>query len=206
MPAEPTLAELMHALSTLGDLTTARGPRHPTEPETRLALEIERFLEEYPFLRRDRDYSDFLERYAGAFLSIAETALSLDLIGSPYRATLSHFELFGFSRVVSCHIVEGDEDDLAIIDADGFLQFAMLSSELCKMDADAPGPQTVFADKPIAFDATGRRPWGIYAKTAEGDEAGAIAGWSLPTYQWSWRSFREFLASIITGEVLRAPA
>lgn len=202
-----TLSELVARLATVAEWEMARGPRHPTEPSRDLAPEIEHFLASYPFLRRDAGYVDFLEQYAGAHLVDPDDTVAVELPDRSYRVVADSVEIFGFSHTVSLHIVDGDGegDNLPIVDTDGFLQVASLNVTLYKLDDLLPGGSMLFGDKSIAFDATGKRPWGVYAKTDGPAGSGPVAHWSMLTYQRCWDTFLDFLADLVTGDVLYPP-
>jgi hypothetical protein len=104
-----------------------------------LAQEIEAFLNEYPFLRQDQGYVDFLESYAGAWVAWPNNDLVIDL--------------FGFTQV-STHIVK---EDGYIVDPTGFLTICDGMVRLRE-----GGFREGVIGQGFAFDATGERKWGIY--------------------------------------------
>ncbi len=206
MRPDLNLREVIARLATLGEWETARGPQHPTDPDPTLAPEIDQFLARYPSLRRDPGYVAFLEQYAGARLSHAGDILTAELPDHAYRVEVEAVELFGFSHTVSYHLVDGDgEDELPIVDADGFLQVAALTVTLSKLDEATPGDDMVFESLAIAYDTTGVRPAGVYARTFGADGAPPVAQWSVAAYQRRWASFLDFLADLASGAVLHTP-
>lgn len=207
MTGDAKLHHLMARLATLGTWEPVRGPRHPTAPNPTPASAIARFLASYPVLRRDPGYIDFLECYAGAFVADAEETLTVDLPDRSYRVAVQTVDLFGFSPIAPVNLIWGDEEDptYALVDADGFLPVAVLNVDLHKLDASLPGGDWLFASKSIAVDATGQRPWGVYAQALDPAGSGPIAYWSIPTYLRCWATFLEFLADLVTGEAVYPP-
>jgi len=136
-----TIHELIRELSSLGAVVTGHGPKHPEAPSDDLGAEIAAFLDEHGFLRRDEEYVDFLESYAGLLLTREHDFLSLSV--------------YGFDPEIGLHLTEGEGD---LLTEDGFLTFA---------DATVSEQEGVFGpNDPLGvafgFDATGERRPGVY--------------------------------------------
>jgi hypothetical protein len=133
--------ELIRELAQFGTVETGHGPRHPTAPSPAFASEIAAFLDEYPFVKRDRGYVEFLECYAGLLFWRAQDCLSLSI--------------YGFDPDVSLHLAEGEGD---IITREGFLTFADAAVPIEEGRFSSEDPQGAA----FGFDATERRRWGVY--------------------------------------------
>jgi hypothetical protein len=65
---ESNINNLVSQFLSLGHAEVGHGPSHPTHPNPALAPLISSFLEQYPLLRKDRGYVEFLDIYAGAHI------------------------------------------------------------------------------------------------------------------------------------------
>ena len=133
----------VHSLITkfakLGHVTIGSGPKNPDFTNAELQKEIDDFLLKYPFLRKDKDYIDFLEYYSGAMLDWPNGTL---------------VNIFGFLEDVSLHFTQ---DVGSIVCEEGYLPFCELIIVT---------QQKEFA-KGYSFDATGTKHWGVYQFTEE---------------------------------------
>jgi hypothetical protein len=127
----------MEKFLSLEGAKVGRGPRHPVSPHPSLDNEITAFLDQYPFLKRDQGYLDFLECYAGAWI------MSDNLV----------IDIFGFTDV-SSHILELEGP---VVDTDGYLT-------ICdgEFRAKSLTEKDVTEQLGCGFDATGTRKWGLY--------------------------------------------
>jgi hypothetical protein len=119
------------------------GPKHPITPNSPSASEVEVFLNDYSFLRRDQGYVDFLESYAGGHLTPSDHRLGIDI--------------FGFDNQ-SSHIINLEG---AIVDEQGFLTICDGYIHILENKSTNVKPLS------FAFDASGKRRWGIYYPTEE---------------------------------------
>jgi hypothetical protein len=131
---------LIGKMASLDGADIGRGPRHPTDPDPELAAIVEKFFAEYPFLRKDQGYVDFIECYAGAFINSQENDLVIDI--------------FGLSKV-STNLLYGEDD---IIDEDGFLGICGIAIGIDR----GPGLDKEIIGGGFSFDATQSRRPGIY--------------------------------------------
>lgn len=99
--------------------------------------ELGRLLAEYPWLERHADWVDFLRTHGG--YSIIPGALTTNL------------DLFGLSHQYSFHLLDDPGD--VVGEEDGCLCFGTVT-----WIVPSGGEVTVA----FGFEATGRRPWGIY--------------------------------------------
>lgn len=162
---ELNIHSLMKEFSRLEGAEIGRGPKHPSSPDPSLAPEIEEFLNQYPFLRQDRGYVDFLECYAGAWVMWP----NLDFV----------VDLFGFANV-STHIVK---EDGYVVDPTGFLKFCDGLVRIHK----GVGHEGVLGQG-FAFDATGKRRWGVYRSITDEVESDKY---------WYCETFLQALAALI---------
>jgi hypothetical protein len=147
---------LIEKFRGLGNAEIGRGPKSYNPPNLSMLKEIETFLEEYPFLKQDQGYVDFLENYAGAFINWPNEELTIDL--------------FGFDDKVATHIVK---EDGFIVDEAGFLCFCDTAprievNEKAKLESRL-GKEIFFKDQlglQYCFDASGKRQPGIYLTTS----------------------------------------
>lgn len=79
-------------MSKLGYAAVGRGPKHPESPNLELQKEIDSFLEQYSFLRKDQGYIDFLEYYSGAMVDWPKGELVI--------------AIFGFLEEISFHLIK----------------------------------------------------------------------------------------------------
>jgi hypothetical protein len=138
---ESELEQLMFRFAAdLDGAVIGRGPRHPVRPRGHVEAEIDRFLAEYPVLRRDAGYVEFLETYAGA---TADSPDGLIVV------------IFGFDPDVGLHMTQ---DEGPLVDDDGFLAFATVQVRIVE------GPTGVheYLDMGFSYDVTGARPPGVY--------------------------------------------
>jgi hypothetical protein len=131
---------LIGKMASLDGAVIGRGPRHPTNPDPDLAPVVEKLFVEYPFLRKDQGYVDFIECYAGAFINSQEDDLVIDI--------------FGLSNV-STNLLYGEGD---IIDEDGFLTICDIAIGIDR----GPGLDKEIIGIGFSFDATQSRQPGIY--------------------------------------------
>ncbi|AFZ27880.1 hypothetical protein Cylst_5903 [Cylindrospermum stagnale PCC 7417] len=139
---------LMQKFTELGYVTVGRGPKHPESPSLELQKEIDSFLEQYSFLRKDPGYIDFLEYYSGAMVDWPKGELVI--------------AIFGFLEEISFHLIK---DGGEVIDDDGFYAFCtsvVRVGEGQDMENESIGLG-------YTFDATGTRRWGVY-RSIEGGE------------------------------------
>ena len=94
----------------------------------------EEFLEEYPFLKKDPGYIEFLTKYSGCFFFRKKDGFAIDVFGLAPRCTL--------------HWMGNDRIDIE----PGFLLFSYIYRRAYfNMQID------------YGFDMTGKRKWGVYA-------------------------------------------
>lgn len=136
--------ELMKALPRLGNVEIGQGPKNLIASNLKLKEEINTFLNQYPILKNDQSYVDFLEYYCGATVENEDKGLIIDI--------------FGFSDV-GTHITE---DEGLIIDDEGFLIFAHLIIE---------GPDiSQLYETGFAYDVTNGKE-GIYKSQYDGEHS-----------------------------------
>jgi hypothetical protein len=141
------MTELDDAMARFAELPGAeigRGPRHPSHPDETRAEEIEAFLNRYPRLRQDPSYVEFLEKYAGASLEIAEGPL---------------LEVLGFSDAST----EMEEMDGPIVSEQGFL---LIAEAIYHRRVD--GQTLATTEKAFAYDVTGIRGSGLFCSVVTG--------------------------------------
>lgn len=165
--AELNIHSLMKEFSKLEGAEIGRGPKHPSSPDPNLAQETEAFLNEYPFLRQDQGYVDFLESYAGAWVMWPNNELIIDL--------------FGFTEV-SRNIA--NPDNVCVVDENGFL--IVYDGMVRLVDG---GFREGVIGQGFAFDATGERKWGIYRYVF-------VSGVEVARY-WYCETFLQALAALI---------
>ena len=118
--------------------------------------EIDRLVAAFPLVKNAPDWLSFLARYGGVTFVRPDRQMSAGL--------------FGVSRSASLHVLDGEGDP---VDQDCLL--------FCDMDGSISSPDD---DGFLAygFDATGTRPWGVYAVTRQHSE------WYAPTFlEWLTR-------------------
>ena len=150
MNNETDTNELDYWLTRLAEISVlqlGRGPMHSTQPNSKVASEIEDFLSRYPVLRQGQGFVDFWQRYAGASWDRPRD----EFLGSVY----------GFDPV-TMHI-ENDEGGFEVIEQ-GLLYFADVYL-LTEADHDSEWKQCFFG-----FEATGERPSGIYRMWDDNNE------------------------------------
>jgi hypothetical protein len=146
---------LIGKMASLEGAVIGRGPRRPINPDTDLAPVVEKLFVEYPFLRKDQGYVDFIECYAGAFIDSQEDDLVIDI--------------FGLSEV-STNLLYGEDD---IIDKDGFLGICSIAIGIDR----GPGLDKELIGGGFSFDATQSRRPGIYRHLIN-----APVGWYCETF------------------------
>jgi hypothetical protein len=125
------LDELVERFRRLPGAKVGDGPGQPER--------VERFLDEYPFLRTDLGYVAFLRRYSGASIESDDLAQLVDI--------------FGFGDAST----DIEEMDGPVLTGDGFLIFAQ-----CVYRVLDGGVHTGTREHDFAFDsAEGGRP-GVY--------------------------------------------
>jgi hypothetical protein len=139
---------LMQNFTELGYAAVGRGPKHPESPNLELQKEIDSFLEEYSFLRKDPGYIDFLEYYSGA------------MVDSPKEELV--IEIFGFLEEISFHLIK---DGGEVIDDDGFYVFCISVVRV----GEGQDMENESIGLAYRFDATGTQRWGVY-RSLEGGE------------------------------------
>jgi len=162
---------LMQKFAELPNARVGQGPKRWPYPNPTLQKEIDDFLEQYPFLRRDQGYVDFLENYAGASAdsSEEETPSADELV----------VDLFGFNDGIALHIVK---DEGSIVSNKGFLCFC--HTEVWNPELD---PEFI-VETNYLFDATEKRPSGIYRANSLNPEA----------VEWFGATFMEWLELLIS--------
>ena len=164
-----TIHELLSQFSKLDGAVIGQGPKHPQSPDATISAAVTAYFTDFPVLKRDQGYVDFMEAYAGASLLREDPFIALDI--------------FGFTSASSDLIKIDDhcywQGESNIVDKDGFLAFATL--DYTRVSSNE-GIATVFA-----FDITDHREWGIYKAediTAPYDEVAVFrkycdtfAGW-----------------------------
>ena len=139
---------LMQNFTELGYVTVGRGPKHPESPSLELQKEIDSFLEQYSFLRKDRGYIDFLEYYSGAMVDWPQGELVI--------------AIFGFLEEISFHLIK---DGGEVIDDDGFYAFCTSVVRV----GEGQDIENESIGLGYTFDATGTRRWGVYRSIGGGE-------------------------------------
>lgn len=132
---------LIERLKTMGELYTDFDPKHPVAANVTLQFILEEVYDQYPFLKKDADYTDFLECYGGLSYSQQKDLLSLDL--------------FGISDEVSTHLLYGPGE---AITSDGVFTFCSIA---LVRDLENPRPD-MMQGLGFGFETTGERKWGVY--------------------------------------------
>jgi hypothetical protein len=181
------LADLIAQLAALGPTQTGFGPKHPTAPQPQLQREIDAFFEQYPLLRRDQSYIDFLETYAAANVERPDESLSI--------------YIYGFdSEMTTLYLPQPVE---SVIEQDGTFRFAEIALHLEPKRGNHIGIG-------FTYDLTGTRPAGVYRFTrfpeAEFDPSYFPQGVKFQSSENSWYcgTFKEWLELVIqhTGVLL----
>lgn len=133
-----TIEESVARLEGLAGAVVGFGPKHPVRPNPSIDGRIRSFLSEYPELRRDSCYIEFLEKYAGARLENEDYSQIVNI--------------FGFADV-SIDMMETDDAPLV---TDGYLPFAQC---VYHMDTEV---QVDTYEYYFALDVTGAREPGVY--------------------------------------------
>jgi hypothetical protein len=162
--------ELMREFAALEGSVVGRGPRHPDAPEPRIQVELDELLRKHPFLKSDKGYIEFLERYAGAAIDREDESL------------IAH--IFGFSNV-TLNLLEDDQFSGSAVDEDGFFMFC---SSVVSINTEKDIVSILGLD--YAFEVTGSRNWGIYQSISQSD--GKSSG-----YRWYCQDFIQWLAEFI---------
>ncbi len=151
---------LMKRFADLGNGEIGRGPRHPIAPNAALAPLVEAFLKDYPELRQDKGYVDFLEKYGGASILWPHGDLLVDIFGFSGTST-NLLEFYG-----------------QIVDKQGYLWFC---SEVIRV---RPGYDTRLTTRGLqfAFDHTHQRRWGIYRGIDNEDSTQRNFEWYCDTF------------------------
>lgn len=135
----PHLDALMDRFAQIRGARVGHGPDHPQLPDRSMEPRVDGFLQSYPMLRRDHDYVEFLEKYAGA------------LIDNPDEGQL--VDVFGFDQVSTDMLdMEGP-----VVDENGFLVFAQ-----CIYHVVIDGKLEDMYEYDFAFDVSGERRFGVY--------------------------------------------
>lgn len=160
---------LMQKFSELGHALVGEGAAHPISPQPELFHEVVSFLAEYPFLKKEPTYQVFLACYGGASVAWPDNSLVIDI--------------FGFLEEVSTHLQDEFLDQ--VVDEDGFFMFCSTVVRGGKYEGfdDNIGIE-------YAFDATGKRPRGVYRFVSGKD-------YESEAYQWYCGTFSEWLSELI---------
>lgn len=75
------LQETVQKLSMLEYALVHGGPRHPKYPHPSFAGQIAQVFEEYPQLKKDGDFTDFLEMYVGAIILYPDNSVQAAING-----------------------------------------------------------------------------------------------------------------------------
>lgn len=152
-----------------------RGLEHPTRPDASEAGRLEEFLSNYPFLRADSSYEEFLRKYGGAYVENEDVTQIIDILG--------------FSNV-STDIIEMDG---SIVNSDGYLLFAQciyhIMSERGLKDTQ---------EHDFAFDATGEREPGVYRLYGDSEQ-------DLNEFEWQYDNFANWLAYLVAQDAKLSP-
>lgn len=130
---------LMADLARIPGARIGRGPRHPSQPDATAGEKLREFLAEYPAVRTDPGYVEFLECYGGAYLENEDVSQIVDILGFTDASTQMY------------------EMDGPIVDEDGFLLFAQ-----CVYHIEVDGRLVDTQEYDFAFDVTGGRESGVY--------------------------------------------
>jgi hypothetical protein len=142
---EPTtnIDALVARFAALPGARVGFGPRHPTNPDPALADKVARLFDEIPALTRDRDYVNFMWRYAG--------------ISRRNGDDTDFFDIFGFSSAA----VNFDEFEEPLIEDDGSFMFAeavVHEGFPQRLDTYTVG---------FAFNVDPDREWAVYRATQQ---------------------------------------
>jgi hypothetical protein len=162
--------ELAERFTAIAGARLGRGPRHPRQPDSALAEHINRFLDEYPFLRTDPGYVEFLEKYAGAYAENEDVSTIVDILG--------------FSEV-STEMIEMEGP---IINKEGYLIFAQ-----CIYHIRDNGRLRDTQEHDFAFDATGDRKPGVYRLFSAFSQLGN-------EFEWQYPGFTEWFADLVSHD------
>lgn len=75
------LEELVKKLSRIEYVEIGKGYKHSTSPNLALRDDCNKFFAEYPTLREDKDYVEFMEVYAGAIIDHPNEVIMVDIYG-----------------------------------------------------------------------------------------------------------------------------
>jgi len=168
-----TLDEMVAQLSERSLVSLGRSFAHPIWPNPALEQDVNQFLYHYSFLKQDAGYVKFLECYAGAFVFDHTSDSTLDILG--------------FS-IASSHIIDYPGE---IINEEGFLVFCV---SLVNFYENEKRQEVEIS---YAFDATGTRQWGIYAKTLAITRIQDVN----PRYMFYCNTFTDWLQRVIDKNV-----
>lgn len=141
---------LVSAFSKLPEAEIGHGSDHPTSPTPSLREPINRYFEQYPFLRADESYMAFVYRYCGAFAVSSEADIAI----------------YVFAPAGYLHDPNADE----AIDEDGYFIFGY-TEFWCGEPRIENGVLVGFG-----FDATGKRSRGIHRTVIR--ESKVVEPWS----------------------------
>lgn len=162
--------EAMSEFSRIDGSTVGHGPRHPSEPDPRPGVRIVRFLDEYPALRHDKSYVEFLEKYAGASIENEDFSQIVDILGFTEAST------------------DIEEMDGPIVDRNGFLMIAEAIYHLRENGRNVGTLEHAFA-----YDVTDQRPSGIYHSLVSEQNP-------LPEFRVAFSSFDAWLEDLVARE------
>jgi hypothetical protein len=133
--------KLVAAFGGLPGAAVGHGPRHPTSPNPAVADDLTWFFDEqYPGLKADPGYVEFMWRYAG-----------LSRKDEDYHHL---FYLYGFGPATADILHDLDED---LADEEGMFTIAE-----CTVDGDIPERPLDSYSMDFGFDLTGSRRPGVY--------------------------------------------
>jgi hypothetical protein len=133
------LDETMRRFGELPGSSIGRGPQHPVNPDPDVAPQVEQFFQDYPALRNDPEYVEFMEKYAGA--------------GLVNEASTQLIDILGFTDAA----MEMDAMDGEIVDDQGFL---MIADVVYHLRDEGRNLGTI--EHSFAYSLAGARPAGIY--------------------------------------------
>jgi hypothetical protein len=128
------LDRLIADLSNMPHVRIGHGPRHPFNPDSSLAPELDDYLGKHPFLLDYTDYVRFLECYGGASLN------------SPPEDPVVFFMIFGIGKYYEEGLIDQQQ------------------SFYCFCDAGTNGPTGLLSETEFLFDASGAREKAVYSR------------------------------------------
>jgi hypothetical protein len=164
---------LMEKFQSIEGAIVGEGPKHPTSSHPEMQEQIDDFLSEYNFLRKDPSYVDFLECYSGALIDSPDGNIFVDI--------------FGFLEDVSLHLRNGEG---SVVDENGYFDFC--SAVVRVRNTGDTNKDNIDIGVGFSFDATGARQWGIY-RSIEGAEC----KWYCNSFQEWLKKFVEREKSLI---------